>query len=60
MKITEIRKKAKGLGIIPRKMKKVELIHTIQKGESNTPCFGHAKDNNCPYTDCCFREDCLD
>ena len=60
MKITEIRKKAQGMGIKPQKMKKRELIHMIQKAENNTPCFGYAKDNDCPYSDCCFRKDCLD
>ena len=58
MKMLEIKEKAKPLGIVPGKMKKVELIHAIQKTEGNTPCFGKA-DNHCPYTDCCFMEDCL-
>ena len=31
--MTEIRKKAKALGIIPGKMKKAELIHSIQAAE---------------------------
>ncbi|MBC8395026.1 MAG: SAP domain-containing protein [Deltaproteobacteria bacterium] len=59
MKITEIREKAKKLEIKSGKMKKAELIRMIQKAEGNTVCFGQAQDNNCPYTDCCFREDCL-
>ena len=59
MKIAEIRKKAQKLGINSGKMKKVELIRMIQKTEGNTACFGHAKNSDCPYVDCCFRKDCL-
>ncbi len=59
MKIAEIRAKAKPLGINPGKMKKLELIHSIQKAEGNTPCFGKSNNGQCPYTDCCFMDDCL-
>lgn len=58
MKMTEIKEKAKLLGIEPCKMKKADLIHAIQKAEGYTPCFGKG-DYNCPYIDCCFRDDCL-
>jgi hypothetical protein len=58
MKITQIREKAKGLGIDPGNMKKTELIHAIQRAEGNTPCYGTAQ-GWCQYEDCCFRGDCL-
>jgi len=58
IRMPEIRKKAKSFGINPGKMKKVELIHTIQQAEGNTPCFGKSN-GYCPYTDCCFMQDCL-
>jgi len=58
MKIDEIKKKAKALGINWGKMKKTELIRAIQEAEGNTPCFG-TSNGTCPYTDCCFIEDCL-
>jgi hypothetical protein len=54
----EIRMKAKALGIIPGKMKKTELIHTIQIAEGCTPCFGKSN-GQCSYTDCCFMTDCF-
>jgi hypothetical protein len=54
----EIRKKAKALGITPGKLKKAELIHTIQVNEGCTPCFGRSY-GNCTSTDCCFMTDCL-
>ena len=58
IKMSEIRIKAKNLGINPGKLKKAELIHTIQVAEGHTPCFGKSN-GNCPYTDCCFMGDCL-
>jgi hypothetical protein len=58
MKMQEIKEKAKGLGITAGKMKKAELIHAIQAAEGNTPCFG-TSNGRCPYTNCCFMEDCL-
>jgi hypothetical protein len=58
MKMTELKEKAKPLGINPNKMKKQELIHSIQKAEGYTPCFGKSN-GQCPYIDCCFMDDCL-
>jgi len=57
MKMPEIRKKAKGLGIAPGKMKKADLIHSIQQAENCTPCFG-SSNGQCQYMDCCFMPDC--
>jgi len=56
--VTEIRKKAKSLDIIPGKMKKAELIHSIQVAEGCSPCFGRSN-GQCGHTDCCFIQDCL-
>jgi hypothetical protein len=58
MKMQEIRKKAKALGIEPGKSRKADVIRAIQKAEGNTPCFGKGT-TACPYLDCCWREDCL-
>jgi len=58
MNMPEIRMKAKALGITPGKMKKAELIHTIQIAEGCTPCFGRSN-GECSHTDCCFMTDCL-
>jgi len=56
--MSQIKVKARGLGINPGKMKKDELIHSIQLAEGCTPCYDTGV-QNCPYTDCCFRTDCL-
>jgi len=58
MKMSEIKKKAKKLAINPGQMNRTELIHAVQKAEGNTPCFGKSN-GHCPYTNCCFVEDCL-
>ena len=58
MGMPEIRMKAQALGLTPGKMKKPELIHTIQVTEGNTPCFGRS-DGQCGNSGCCFMRDCL-
>lgn len=58
MNMTEIRKKAEALGITPGKMKKAELIRSIQIAEGCTPCFGRSG-GQCATSDCCFTQDCL-
>ena len=54
----QIKQKALSVGVQPGKMKKTELIRSIQKAEGYTPCFGTSNEQ-CPYTDCCFMADCL-
>lgn len=56
--MTEIKRKAKILGITPGKMKKTELIHAIQIAEGCSPCFG-GSNGQCEHSDCCFMPDCL-
>ncbi len=58
MGMPEIKKKAQSLGLTPGKMKKPELIHTIQMTEGYTPCFGRS-DDQCGNSGCCFMRDCL-
>ena len=58
MLMTYVRKKAKGVGIDCGKMKKVELIRTIQRSEGFQECFG-TSGGNCDQDKCCFMKDCL-
>ena len=58
MTINQIREKALSVGVQPGDMKKPDLIRSIQKAEGYTPCFG-TSNGQCPYTDCCFMDDCL-
>ena len=58
MKMHEVLKKAKALGIKAKAVKKVDLIRQIQKAEGNFDCFGKAI-AYCDQWRCCFRGDCL-
>ena len=58
MTLNELKQMAKGLGVKPGKLKKSDLIRTIQVAEGNIDCFGKAEDD-CDQKDCLFRADCL-
>lgn len=58
LNMTEIIKKAKTIGIDLGKMKKAELIRSIQTAEDCNPCFG-TSDGQCVYAECCFIQDCF-
>jgi len=58
MKMNDVVKKAKKLGIKAKAVKKADLIRQIQMAEGNFDCFGTAMDF-CDQWKCCFREDCL-
>jgi len=58
MTMPEIRDRARALGITPGKLKKAELIHSIQAAEWCTPCYGRSN-GECPWQECCWRSDCL-
>ncbi|MBC8179794.1 SAP domain-containing protein [candidate division KSB1 bacterium] len=57
MKMNDVKKKATILEIKCGKMKKADIIRTIQLKEGNSPCFqtGIA---SCDQDNCCWRTDC--
>ncbi len=57
MRMAEIKAKAKKLKLNPGKMKKMDLIRTIQTREGNYACFQTEKDS-CDQSECCWRKDC--
>lgn len=59
MTVTEIKKIAKEMGISVGKMKKQELVQTIQKSEGNIPCFMTDSSNDCSEMECLWRNDCI-
>jgi len=59
MNMQEIRVLAKDLGIKYSRMKKAELIQTIQLTEGNFGCFSSAISGDCDQTACLWRDDCL-
>ncbi len=58
MKMGEVQKKAKSYGLKAAKIKKVDLIKSIQVHEGYFPCFQTAGDY-CDQDKCCWRDDCL-
>ncbi len=60
MHVNEVRTRAKALKLSGiGKMRKADLILQIQRAENHTPCFGSEQGKDCPYDDCCWREDCV-
>lgn len=58
MKIKDIKKKAKSLGIKAGNTSKTDLVRAIQRTEGNFDCFGTAADY-CDQLGCAWRDDCL-
>ena len=58
MNLTEVKSKAKEVGVSVGKMKKPDLIRAIQVAEGNTDCF-ETPEGSCDQESCCFRNDCL-
>ncbi len=59
MELKDIKKIAKQRGIKTKKLKKFEIIHSIQKAEGNFDCFGTAFSGECSQNSCLWRADCL-
>jgi len=57
--LTKIRSLAKDVGVKPGKMRKADLIRSIQRSEGSFDCFGTAVDGECDQLDCLWREDCF-
>jgi len=59
MRFQEIQKMAKGIGINTYKMKKTDIIRTIQRKENNIDCYGTDRVDHCEEERCFWRSDCL-
>lgn len=60
MKMAEIQNRAKALGVQKTsRLRKGELVRTIQQTEGNQDCFGASWRFDCRQHDCSWREDCL-
>ena len=60
MRMSEIHKIAKKLGIKSFGKKKIDLIREIQEKEGNIPCFRTDRVNHCNEINCLWRDDCID
>ena len=59
MRFQEIQRMAKGMEINTHKMKKMDLIHAIQRKENNIDCYGTNRVDSCEEQICLWRLDCL-
>lgn len=57
MKLTDVKAKARQLGIVDLPAGRTELIRMIQSYEGFSPCF-KTKDK-CDQMQCCWRKECL-
>jgi hypothetical protein len=60
MNMTEVRERSRMMELTrTAKLRKGEIIRTIQKTEGNQDCFGASWRFDCRQLDCCWRKDCL-
>ncbi len=58
MKVDEVREIGRKRGLKPGKLKKAELIRTIQDAEGNNACYETGKAGECGQDQCLWRDDC--
>ncbi len=59
MKMNDIRKIAKKMGINSFGLSKIVLVRKIQEKEGNFQCFATERITDCPETECLWRDDCI-
>jgi hypothetical protein len=59
MNLKDIKEMAKQKGIKVGKMRKHDLVRSIQRAEGNFSCFKTATLGECSQENCLWREDCL-
>jgi hypothetical protein len=59
MDIKDVKRMARKHGIKTEKMKKGDIIRSIQRAEGNFDCFGSALSGDCSQDQCLWRKDCL-
>jgi hypothetical protein len=59
MHMNEIKQIARDHGLKPGRLKKVDLVRTIQTEEGNASCFRTGQADTCGQGHCLWREDCL-
>ena len=58
MTVKEIQGIAKKMGLKAGKMKKGDLVRSIQSSEGNTACFQTGVLSSCDQENCLWRSDC--
>jgi hypothetical protein len=58
MTVKEILDIARKMGLKVGKMKKADMVLSIQTAEGNNPCFQTGETNSCGQNNCLWRADC--
>jgi len=58
MTVREVKAIAKRMGLKTGRLRKAELINSIQTAEGNIACFGTERLQYCAEEDCLWRDDC--
>ncbi len=58
MRINEIKKMAKAMGVRTDRMKKADVIRAVQRAENNIDCYGTQRVEYCKENGCLWRSDC--
>jgi hypothetical protein len=58
MKVQQIKEMAQRMDIPAGKMKKSDLIHSIQTKEGNAACYDTGRSSQCGQQNCLWVEDC--
>ena len=59
MNMNEIKEIASLRGVNPGRLKKADLVRTLQREEGNESCFQTNQADGCDQGQCLWREDCL-
>ena len=59
MNMQEIREVARQRHVSAGRLRKGDLIRTLQRLEGNFDCFGSAREGICSQIECLWRKDCL-
>lgn len=59
MNFNDIRTMAKGMGINTARMKKTEVIRSIQRAEHTFDCYATPRVEQCGEDGCLWRKDCV-
>jgi hypothetical protein len=59
MNFNELRQMAKRMGINTHRVKKPDIIHSIQRAENNIECFNTQRVEYCCEHVCLWRNDCV-
>jgi len=58
MNLNEVKKLAKDRGLAPGRLRKAELIRSLQAQEGNPQCYNTNLSSTCGQPNCLWRPDC--